>query len=101
MLAKFAMSKETAEYAARLARLKFPPAELERYAAKFARVIDYVEKLGELDTKGIEPTAHALKESGHDSRLRKDDAAPFNGAADILNEAPEKDGRMFVVPKVI
>lgn len=95
------MSKETAERIAELACLKFSPEELDRYAAKFARVVEYIEKLGKLDTKGIEPTAHAIKESGHDSRLREDVCVKFKGVDDILNAAPEKDGRMVVVPKVI
>ncbi len=95
------VDKETVERVAKLARLRFAPAELERYAAKFARVVEYIEKLGELDTKGIEPTAHAVKETGHDSRLREDDRVKFKNIDDILNAAPEKDGRMVVVPKVI
>ncbi len=95
------VKRETAEYVAELARLRFSPAELDKYAAKFARVVEYIEKLGKLDTKGIEPTTHALKESGHDSRLREDDCVKFKGVDDILNAAPEKDGRMVVVPKVI
>jgi aspartyl-tRNA(Asn)/glutamyl-tRNA(Gln) amidotransferase subunit C len=91
----------TAERVARLARLRFPPDQLEIYADKFARVLTYVEKLKTLDTKGIEPTAHSFGEDGKDSRLRKDERAAFKDADKILDEAPKKDARMFVVPKVL
>lgn len=95
------IKREAAERVAKLARLRFSEAELDKYTAKFARVVKYIEKLGQLDTKGIEPTAHAVKETGHDSRLREDIHVKFKGVDDILNAAPEKDGRMVVVPKVI
>jgi aspartyl-tRNA(Asn)/glutamyl-tRNA(Gln) amidotransferase subunit C len=45
---------------AHLARLRIDPAEAESLAHDLARVLDYVAELSEVDTTGVEPTAHVL-----------------------------------------
>ena|SRR3989338_371750 len=91
--------KETVEKVARLASLKFDPKTLAAYTQKFARVLEYVEKLNELDTNGIEPTSHATNEKGEG--LREDTTVKFDGADGILKNAPKLDGRLIEVPKVV
>lgn len=93
------ISKETVEKVARLASLKFDPKTLATYTQKFARVLEYVEKLNELDTKGIEPTSHATDENG--SGLREDVTVKFDGTDGILKNAPKLNGRLVEVPKVV
>ena len=48
------------EHLAKLARLKLTDAEKELFSKQMGTVIKYIEKLSELDTKNVEPTAHVL-----------------------------------------
>ena len=48
------------EHLAKLARLKLTGAEKERFSKQMGTIIEYIEKLSELDTKNVEPTAHVL-----------------------------------------
>lgn len=93
------ITKETVEYVARLSHLKFSPDELKKYTEKFASVLHYVEKLDKLNTKGVEPTSHAI--ANVTMTLREDKAIEFRTADDILKNAPAKEGRLVEVPKVI
>ena len=93
------ITKETVEHVAALANLKFSPEELKKYSEKFTAVLNYVEKLNKVDTKGIEPTSHAIDNAI--MPLRKDESVNFSTADDILRNAPAKEGRLIEVPKVI
>lgn len=86
------------ERMAKLARLDFSEEERRRSVEKVGAVLEYVEQLGELDTEGIAPTAHAL-ESGAD--LREDTVVPSTMAEQLRDAAPERDGDFIPVPKVI
>lgn len=90
--------KQIVEKMARLARLGFDPAQLDRFSDKARSVLSYVKQLDELDTSGIEPTSHAIE---MESFLRED-VAVSSGISDvILNAAPDRDGPFVQVPKVI
>ena len=54
------ISREEVEHVARLSRLALQPAELEALTGQMDAILGYVEKLNELDTEGITPTAHAV-----------------------------------------
>lgn len=90
--------KEIIERTARLARLSFPEKDLERYTQKVTAILEYMKQLGELDTKDIEPTSHAVEVTG---KLRDDKVVEPSAAGDILKSAPERDGDFFQVPRVI
>jgi len=90
--------KDIIEKTARLARLSFPEKDLELYTKKVASVLGYVKQLGELDTKNIEPTSHAVDVTGG---LRKDTVIAPITAEGILANAPERDGPFYQVPRVI
>ena len=61
-------------------------------------ILDYVDKLNELDTTGIEPTAHAVP---MDNAFREDHTSGSIGIDRALANAPAKSGSCFKVPKVI
>jgi len=61
-------------------------------------VLDYVKKLNELDTTGVEPTAHAVPLR---NVLREDKNRPGMGVQTVLRNAPDRDGPFFKVPRVI
>jgi aspartyl-tRNA(Asn)/glutamyl-tRNA(Gln) amidotransferase subunit C len=85
-------------YVADLARLELAPDEVECFTAQLNGILEYMEQLNELDTKGVEPTAHVLPLR---NVLRDDEVAPSLGRERTLANAPEADRGHFVVPKII
>ena len=92
------ITKETLQYVAKLAHLKFDEADIGRYTEKMAAVIGYFEKLNELDTKDVAPTSHAMNVTGG---LQDDEVVRSQERDDILKNAPERDGDFYAVPKVV
>ncbi len=83
---------------ARLARLSFSPEEEGRMVVELNRILDYVEKLNELDTEGVPPTSHVLPIS---NVFREDVLVPSLSRDELLANAPSKWRGYFRVPKVI
>ncbi|WP_303721885.1 Asp-tRNA(Asn)/Glu-tRNA(Gln) amidotransferase subunit GatC [Malonomonas rubra] len=92
------ISRAEVEHVARLARLALQPEELEALTGQMDAILGYVDKLNELDTDGIEPTSHAVP---MENAFRADELKPSIGIERALQNAPEKDGSCFEVPKVI
>jgi aspartyl-tRNA(Asn)/glutamyl-tRNA(Gln) amidotransferase subunit C len=86
------------EHIAALARLRLTDDEKERYRRQLSAVLDYVEKLKEVDTAHIAPTATVLPLR---SVLRPDVARPSLTPAELLANAPAAEGEMFRVPPVL
>lgn len=93
-----AITKKDVEHVAILARFALSEQETELYASQIAKILAHVEKLGELDTKGIEPTAYAISPK---TIFRKDEARPSLPQDEILSNAPEKAKGCFKVPRII
>jgi len=81
-----------------LARLEFNAEEKEEIKKDLRRMIEFVEKLGELDTKGVEPLLHM---SPVVNVLREDVIKGSVSQREALSNAPATDGTYFTVPKVI
>jgi len=81
-----------------LARLEFNAAEKEEIKKELQRMIHFVEKLGELDTSGVEPLLHMSPEI---NVLREDKLRDSVSRDEALANAPATDGTYFKVPKVI
>lgn len=92
------ISKEQVEQVARLARLALADDEIEQLTGDMDAILGYVETLNELNTDGIEPTAHAVPMS---NAFRADEVKPSIGIERALQNAPAADGSCFSVPKVI
>jgi aspartyl-tRNA(Asn)/glutamyl-tRNA(Gln) amidotransferase subunit C len=86
------------KHVARLARLALPPEKLEKLASQLESILEYVAKIDEVDTTGVEPMAHAAAVK---NVLRQDVAEPPLPVEKVLANAPETDGPFFKVPKVI
>jgi aspartyl-tRNA(Asn)/glutamyl-tRNA(Gln) amidotransferase subunit C len=85
-------------YVARLSRLILTEEEQARYSQDLAAILDYATKLDELDTEGIEATAHVLPIH---NVLREDEARPSYDRDKLLANAPEQADGCFKVPKVV
>jgi len=92
------LEKSRVEHIAQLARLNLAPEEVERFTTELAVVIEYFEKLAEVDTSNVVPFQHR---SDSDNVLREDKAQRSLTTEQALANAPESDGKFFHVPKVI
>jgi aspartyl-tRNA(Asn)/glutamyl-tRNA(Gln) amidotransferase subunit C len=81
-----------------LARLRLGDAEAERLRGELSAILDYVAKLRELDTTGVEPMTHAVP---LDCPLRPDAVAPSLSVDEALGGAPQRIEDFFGVPKII
>lgn len=89
----------TLDRVAELARLDFTePAAREAMLKDMQRVFDFVEKLNEVDTKGVEPLIFMTEEK---DVLREDVAVLEVSKQEALRNAPVKDSDYFKVPRVV
>ena len=82
----------------KLARIDLTPEEEQRLAPQLGEVLQYVEKLKELDVDGVEPTAHAVPLS---NVLREDEPRESLSQEAALSNAPKSANGLFVVPKIV
>ncbi len=92
------VTKRDVEYIARLARLRFNDEELESYTAELNEILNYMEKLNELNTETVEPLSHPIENV---NVFRDDKLIVSIDRADALKNAPSRDEEFFKVPKVI
>jgi aspartyl-tRNA(Asn)/glutamyl-tRNA(Gln) amidotransferase subunit C len=92
------LSKETVKYVADLSRIELKPEELERLSKQLQGILDFIDKLSEIDTKNIEPTSHILPIN---NVLREDIPEKSLTSEKALENSPSKEGNFFAVPKVI
>jgi len=92
------INREQVEHVARLARLALSDTELDTLTGDMDAILGYVEKLNELDTDHIIPTAHAVPV---ENAFREDRTGMSIGTEKALKNAPEASDDCFVVPKVI
>jgi aspartyl-tRNA(Asn)/glutamyl-tRNA(Gln) amidotransferase subunit C len=83
---------------AKLARLELAEGEIEEFTAQLSAILDYMEKMNELDTADVEPLAHCLPIS---NILRDDSIKASLGTEKTLANAPQRDGEFFKVPKIL
>ena len=81
-----------------LARLTLTDDEVTRFSHQLSEILAYVDKLGELDTTDVEPTAHALPLA---NVFREDVPGTPLGVEAALANAPQRQGPFFAVPKVL
>ena len=86
------------EHLAKLAHLKLTDAEKELFSKQMGTVIKYIEKLSELDTKNVEPTAHVL---GLNNVFRDDAVKKPLTVQDPINDSPAHSKGHYEVPKII
>ncbi len=92
------ISLEQVRHVAELARLQLSSAEEARLQHELSDILAYVDKLNELDTTQVEPTAQ-VGESGQP--MREDEVTNREATEDILANAPAREDGFFRVPKII
>jgi len=82
----------------KLARIELTDEQVETFAVQLGGILEYFDKLQELDTTGVEPMAHAVELH---NVLAGDAAGESLTPEQALANAPQRDGDFFKVPKVI
>jgi aspartyl-tRNA(Asn)/glutamyl-tRNA(Gln) amidotransferase subunit C len=94
-------------YVADLANLELTDAERERMVRDLNSILEYIDRLNELDTTTVVPMSHATMAVAAESQatsgnvLREDELRPCLPHEDAMANAPNTDGHFFKVPKVI
>lgn len=92
------LSREEVEKVALLARLRLSAPELDKLTAQMGQILDYMALLGEVDTRDVEPMAHAVEIA---NVLRDDTLRPSLPRAEALANAPQHDEQCYLVPAVL
>jgi aspartyl-tRNA(Asn)/glutamyl-tRNA(Gln) amidotransferase subunit C len=92
------ISRQDIEKVALLARLDLSETELATMTAELAKIVGYVDQLGEVDTEGVEPMAHAIEIA---NVFREDVVAESLPRNEALANAPRRDERGYLVPPVL
>lgn len=93
-----ALTKETVEYVAHLARIELESKELEKLSRQLEDILSFIDNLKRIDTQNILPTSHILPIH---NVLRPDTPKESLPSEEVLRIAPLREGNFFVVPKVI
>jgi aspartyl-tRNA(Asn)/glutamyl-tRNA(Gln) amidotransferase subunit C len=92
------IDKETVEKVAHLARLELAEDEKEVLIADMSKILDFMAKLNEIDTSGIEPLVYMTSSS---NVVREDVVKQEITHEEALINAPKHDENYFLVAKVI
>lgn len=92
------LSTSDVEYVAKLARLEITDQEKNKFTAQLNDILLYIDKLNELDTKGVVPMTHAIAVT---NAFREDRVRESLGTQKAIANAPDARGEFFRVPKVI
>ena len=92
------ISDETIEYVGILAKLRLSPQEKEEAKKDMSRMLDYIDRLNELDTSGVEPMSHIFPVN---NVFREDVVENGDDRENMLANAPQKKDGAYMVPKTI
>ena len=92
------LERDQVLHVARLARLELADDEVERMRLELSKVLDHIEKIGELDDlDGVEPTSHVVE---LENALREDEPRPSLPREVVLAGAPDPADGGFQVPSL-
>ncbi len=93
-----ALDKASVARIAALARIKVTEEEQARLAGELTQILTWIEQLGEVDTKGVEP----MTSVGHLKLPLREDVVSDGGIREkLLANAPQEARGFFAVPKVV
>ena len=92
------ITDETIDYVGILAKLKLSEQEREDAKADMQKMLDYIVKLNELDTAGVEPMTHVFPVK---NVFREDVVVNGDDREQMLANAPEQRDGQYQVPKTV
>ena len=92
------VDQQAVEYVAMLARIEISAEEREGYAESLSSILAFFDRLKGVDTEGVPPTSHVLDLA---NALREDRCVPSLDVDEALQNAPDRAGRFYRVPKIM
>lgn len=92
------ISEETIDYVGILAKLFLTDEEKEKARSDMQKMLDYIDKLNELDTSDIEPMSHVFD---FDNVFREDVVTNTDDRDNMLANAPQEYDGQYQVPKTV
>ena len=92
------IDRETVKYIAQLARIDLDEREIECYSSQLKKILNYIEKINELDLDDITASSSIHKDV---NVYRKDQAVKFENINGLLKIVPCLEGSLIKIPKVI
>jgi aspartyl-tRNA(Asn)/glutamyl-tRNA(Gln) amidotransferase subunit C len=92
------ITRREVEHVARLARLGLSEEEIDRMRAQLDAILNYVDKLNELETRDVPPTSHAIPMT---NVFREDAVRPCLSQEEALANAPDRQEGFFRVPRIL
>jgi len=86
------------DYLEKLSCLTFSDEEKSRLSGDLKKILDYMERLGELDTEGVLERSHPFD---NNNSFRDDEVFPSFDRELILKNAPLRNDEMFIAPKTV
>ena len=92
------ISADDVRKVAKLARLNLPDDKIATYTGQLESILGYVSQLEQVDTTGVPETTRAVEVT---NVTREDGVNPTPVREEILNQAPQREGDFFRVPKIL
>tara|TARA_B100001769_G_C21837357_1_gene454515 strand:+ start:141 stop:434 length:294 start_codon:yes stop_codon:yes gene_type:complete len=92
------ISADDVRKVAKLARLNLPDDKIATYTGQLESILGYVSQLEQVDTTGVPETTRAVEVT---NVTRQDGINPTPVREEILNQAPQREGDFFRVPKIL
>ena len=89
------ISREQVLHVAKLSRLRLSDEEVETMARELNGIFEHIERIGELDLEGVEPTTHVVEVA---NALRADEPKPSLDRDVVFAQAPATQDGGFLVP---
>ena len=89
------------QHIAALARIALTEDELETLREQLSHIIEQFEVLGELEDTGASPTGGAVELPYGSGVMREDVASDSLDPAEVLQNAPRREGQFFRVKVVL
>lgn len=96
-----ALTEKDVRYVAELAHLELSEEEVKEYLPQLDSILEYMQKLSELDTSEVEPMAQVVHAASENPSLREDHPRRTLTQEEALPNAPEPGAGYFKVPRVI
>ena len=92
------VTKNDVEHIAKLAKLEIKDDEINEFTSQLNQILEYVDKLNELDTENVKPLSHPVE---GENVFRDDTLKESVSTDDALKNSASKTDKFFKVPKVI
>jgi aspartyl-tRNA(Asn)/glutamyl-tRNA(Gln) amidotransferase subunit C len=93
-----ASDKIDVRYVAKLARIALSEDEVERFGEQLGDLLEHVNVLSELETSAVSATAQVVASTNVE---RPDETGPCLDRETVLSMAPQREGALFRVPRII